>query len=143
MWEYKFRGRRLDNKKWVHGSLIIDGTNGRYYIGELLFPKPGQAFSGRRHGKETTKYQAIGFYEVDPATVGQFIGEIDIKEQEIFEGDIDGCEPGELMYVAFEEASYGLKLFDDKTYFDNYIDWSMTDIIGNIHDNPELVEAIK
>lgn len=122
MREYKFRGKRLDNGEWVYGDLLTE------YI----------------HHKGLTIVEAGCIYhEVDPATVGQFIGEIDIKEQEIFEGDIDGCEPGELMYVAFEEASYGLKLFDDKTYFDNYIDWSMTDIIGNIHDNPELVEAIK
>lgn len=70
----------------------------------------------------------------------QYTGLSDKNGKEIYEGDIDGCDPNEPMYVAFEKGSYGLKFKDKPDYFDSCINWDCTLIIGNIHQNPQLLK---
>lgn len=82
------------------------------------------------------------FYEVDPSTICQYTGMKDKYNEEIWEGDI----------VEYKEK-YGRIEWDDGdgmylAVFDGWCVnfsqiWSTeTEVIGNIHDNPELLERV-
>ena len=146
----KFRGKRLDNGEWVYGSLcnyLFEGmkkTEPCIHIGNLGYIKNA-------------------FYQVAPDTVGQFTGLLDKNGKEIYEGDVlngttnkwvmeDKPEPHDFVgYVRWEsQCDIGMEWVlttMDSTGSDPLnvyvhcvaIDYSTGVIIGNIHDNPELL----
>ena len=72
----KFRGKRIDNDKWVYGYLYEDVKPNRHlsYILQLVFVP-------------TLSVPSDLFIEVDPETVGQFTGFHDKNGVEIYEGE--------------------------------------------------------
>lgn len=132
MREIKFRGKTVSTKEWVCGDLVHNAFNGH-----RIFP---------------VGIQIPGCYpdEVIAETVGQFIGLHDKNGKEIYEGDIvkfedvsgykDGCAS-----VIWHEDSCGYYLEnDDDNIYDTLYDFTPSyqmEIIGNIHENPELLEA--
>lgn len=126
MRESKFRGKRIDNGKWISGYLFAQG--GKAYIITDLTP--------------------VGFikFEVDPATVGQYTGLKDRDGKEIYEGDIIRCFRPENLFIDY----MGIIKFKDCSFNFYHIDgdgmlrmrdfnWFAIESIGNIHDNPELL----
>ena len=118
-------------------------------------------FKGRQHdgtwiyGMPTYDFQYIfnddnldspDNYEIDPDTICQFTGSLDKKGKKIFEGDIlksyDCGEPLGTNIVIWDEQRAGWSDIrddgDSQTQYDGF-DFSDSKIIGNIHDNPELV----
>lgn len=151
MREILFRGKKLDNGEWVEGAyfkhdtvktcLSSDDPKPKYLILQDGFCDWG--FEPPIHG-----------VAVDPATVGQYTG-LTANGKKIFEGDIgryrqtDGAKrngapilcTGKVVYNA-ETASYAVDSRDDAgcKYFD-YFPIKDFEVIGNIHDNPELMEV--
>lgn len=81
------------------------------------------------------------YYEVDPETVGQFTGVLDKNGKKIFEGDILRFH-GMSNYPVFWDADYcafGSCYYSDFEILSHY-NRNKIEIIGNIHDNPELLE---
>ena len=139
MREILFRGKQeYKNGEWVFGSLHNE-------YGET-----------DRNGERKIDHRILGMRgECDyviPETVGQFTGLTDKNGKRIFEGDIV-IDP----YVGAGVVSFGTGTFDSGIY--RYIGWHIKDkdgdvdhrelyrydfdyeIIGNIHDNPELLEV--
>ena len=131
MRETKFRGKRLDNGEWIEGDLLR--MNGHWFI--FLDPAP----------------EGIDKYAVDPATVGEFTGLKDKNGKEIYEGEVirsplseDKTRPHRIFYHTGNAAFMGA-LVDRKElcYLRLDQDWIYKfgkEVIGNIHDNPELIE---
>ncbi len=71
MREYLFQGKRLDNGEWVEGYYLHLGL----VANERAYMIPSYA-------------SALYTYEVDPATVGLFIGHLDKHGKRIFEGHV-------------------------------------------------------
>ena len=124
MREYLFRGKMIANGKWSEGNLLVT--------------KQGCCI--------TPDATVLGSYgAVNPNTVGQYTGLTDKNGTKIFEGDV--VRYGDTAHrVVFEQrngtAYFGLVYSTLETApFDNYQDLRQIEVIGNIHDNPELLEV--
>lgn len=122
-----FRGKRLDNGEWIIGDLIR--INGYTFI----FPDPAP--------------DGIDRYMVDPATVGQFTGSLDKTGKEIYEGDKLLIKGNATAVVVWRNE--GFDIFDTRSWTPTnkgdiegfvYVPTNAMEIIGNIHDNKELIE---
>lgn len=128
----KFRGKRVDNGEWVHGCFIEPNA---------IYSKDCASSSLDVNGDK----HSIGLdvYLIDPLTVGQFTGLSDKNGNEIFEGDVVNYASLTCVVVYGERgSSFGLKSKGnllDITVIDFQIANMYLKIIGNIHDNPDLI----
>ena len=158
MREILFRGKRLDNGKWVEGFFVkrIDRLTliPKCYI--LVQEEDTSGITGEPTGYLNTEFS---WYEVIPETVGQYTGLKDNNGKRIFEGDIlriakisDGLGSyyhPPLDYPVNVVVKWDLcawmweTLCEDKRYISFPNAWCHyeCEIIGNIHDNPELLEV--
>ena len=108
MREILFRGKRLDNGKWVQGFLVIWGND--YYIAPDI--NAYTSMGGRGKGR----CMMFGhYYQVLPETVGHFIGMAVKNGKKIFEGDIivvSTSEKGKTKKyrVEFDNSIFGIRL---------------------------------
>ena len=116
MREITFRGKRKDNGEWVYGDLYHDWSR--------LYTKPDIKIANN-----------MGKFPVIPETVGQYIGLKDKNGRRIFEGDILSLQTRRPYVVRFEDGTFSLENTAIPVRFANKFD-----VIGNIHDNPELLE---
>lgn len=138
MREIIFRGYSTALRKWLYGNLIHDDS-GHYLISN-----------------------SESYVDVKPATVGQFTGLCDKNGKKIFEGDIvcyqfdnDDCPfpnkhtekiIGRILFSDWR-ASFSVtagRNGSDQLNNDlfNYVrNGNRVKVIGNIHDNPELLKS--
>ena len=137
MREILFRGKRIDNGEWVNGCLAA------YDLICQNYPEDTSNATGDYYGQ--TPY--VGFVEVDSSTVGQFTGLTDKNGKLIFEGDIvKTCKYSEpnKQYIIKYDLQFGAFIGQDRynLYFVTFDgDSDEFEVIGNIHDNPELLGA--
>ena len=133
MREILFRGKRIDNGEWVEGNLFVpDKVDFRKPPTEILM------------GTNIVRIS----YEVDPETVGQYTGLKDKNGKRVFEGDICQHEKtGRTISVSWHGTMAGYvwsKRIEDSHLFDFGELFRVHDkyaVIGNIHDNPEMLEV--
>lgn len=134
MREILFRGRQKGGTEWFEGDLshLVHSKRECY-----IFPPDG--------------YNSPDWYEVDPATVGEYTGMTDKNGRRIFEGDIikgvwyhDYGQWGEseddvriVEWSGRKAGFYPFNMFDGYTF-----DLKTYEVIGNIYDNPELLEEV-
>ena len=127
MREIKCRGKRVANGEWVYGY-YIQGFTGIAYIFVLY----------------DHILNMIDRYEVDPETVGQYTELEDKNGVEIFEGDIvrEHVNDYTPIYQNGIYMAYNVDKINDpyvSTQF-NVIWRNGCEVIGNIHDDPELLQ---
>lgn len=141
MREILFRGKRVDNGEWAEGFYYI-ATSG-YAGSDEVIGKPCYMIT-------TGRWQASGAYgernelaehKVIPESIGQFTSLTDKNGKRIFEGDIVEYneELGEIAYHE-SEAMFVVEFDTWLTDFDHLYGKDL-EVIGNIHDNPEMMEA--
>jgi len=128
--EIKFRGKRIDNGDWVYG----------YYYTQII------THAGNRKSRDHFMRTEQNIrYEVDPDTDGQYTGLKDKNGKEIYEGDIVRDKKGRHLEVFWKEIGTGGWWFcynqDGDRYHVDAIHLDYLEVIGNIHDNPELLEG--
>lgn len=138
MRDIKSRGKRIDNGKWVYGSLLIDYVTGKFFIHAI-----GNSVNDSDKVGEEGILNFVAF-EVIPETAGQYTGLKDNNGKEIYEGDIVRTALGYTqkviwsdMYAAFV-AVYKDKDRLNRSSMPYRVDCT-DEIIGNIHENPELL----
>lgn len=70
----------------------------------------------------------------------QFIGLTDKNHKEIYEGDIMYCAGIGNMEVIFRNGAFCLYNGLDVIYFNEDMEQDIENVIGNIYENPELLE---
>lgn len=141
MREILFRGKRKDTGEWVYGCFGQHTS-----LDAFIIDRPYPTAAG--------DWSALGFFEVEPNTVGQYTGLSDKNGKRIFEGDVvaqswyDHDEPiddifGEVVYCT-RDCSFSVLNTEKKAMEQlgqcNAFYWEI-EVIGNIHDNPELLEG--
>ena len=126
MREILFRGKRADNGEWVEGYLYIT-YNGVHEI---------SVYNEHVNIERWT-------HEVAPSTVGQYTGLKDKNGKKIFEGDTvwfgDEKERG-VVYFDNSCSRFAVRFGTFDAAFDHLYSNEL-EIIGNVHDNPELTEG--
>lgn len=139
-----FRGKRIDNGEWVEGDFIAPYFISPYQNSELYI---NETFVNGKSVDGIVWCQG-SFYRIAPPTVGQYTGLKDKNGKRIWEGDIIKWD-----YAYNEGKSYQV-IYDvggacfsasrehngDNTSTIFYNDEQYAEVIGNIHDNQELLE---
>lgn len=128
MREILFRGKQPDNGEWVEGGLVQGVVHelwqnaNRAYV--TVFPE---------------FLSAVKLVEVDPSTVGQYTGLKDCRGQRIFEGDILRPVWGNEYFLVGWRDEYADFDLVNCTGVSLPSDHDRMEIVGTIHDNPELL----
>ena len=142
MREILFRGKRLQGGNWVEGYFFKSDINKRERESgkaTLIFTPDCDTF--------ITVPECHNSFMVVSDTVGQYTGMKDKNGKRIFEGDIAKVLQGkdkDIAYVGFENGAFMLypktgNIYERTLWEYWYNDWDV-EVIGNITDNPELLE---
>ena len=145
MREILFKAKRLDNKEWVHGSLVVFDEN-------QMFIMPTCEYASSLSYTELFQLTAV---MVDPSTVCQYTGLTDKNGVKIFEGDIlkiakvvdgfGGYYHPQLEYpvdviVKYDLCAYTWETVENPKYYMSFPEaWCHYEctVIGNIHDKED------
>ena len=146
MREILFRGKRVDTGEWVYGSFVPDLLEVFNGFEELDgFIKPFEKTPDKRR-----------MVEVERSTVGQYTGLTDRNGVKIFEGDIlhfintyRNVNHEWHCTVEFVDGAFVCRYIESEGHLGEYnyfTSWNVPlgqwDVIGNIHDNLELLQEI-
>lgn len=139
---YLFKGKRVDNGEWVTGSLI---TNVFFRLGQsipyILCPDKAKydCFEDFTEGN--------GIFEVRPDTICRCTSSIDTNSRLIWENDIAKDEKGNFYKAIWQNNCYQLSCVKSDIFLIG-AKWDLLcfkdfeiEVVGNIFDNPELLES--
>lgn len=141
----KYRGQRCNDGQWVYGYYV---ESNRSWAGH----KPHKSWIVTSAMSNGGFFNILGRYAVKDDTVGQFTGLLDKNGKKIFEGDIlyvsvFDCFGNDKQYrvrVEWVDTEFmGVDVTNDDDAWN--LCWLCNqdeeiEVIGNIHDNPELIK---
>ena len=135
--EILFRGKRKDNDEWVYGNYNAQTQD----IVVLTLEAE----------EDTPDGYIYDYFRIDPSTVGQYTGLKDKNGRRIFEGDFISCDdirggydPSILPFLIRWDMGFTARPINyHNCSWPNLDEKTMShfEVIGNIHDTPELLEA--
>ena len=137
--EILFRGKRTDNGVWAYGFLVDKIYGSKPVIVQAAYMEDDCSIEWE-------------YEHVDPATVGQYTGLKDENGKRIFEGDIvrfyerqlGGEDAPIIQQVGYEEGGFCVHRYFLNNWLRNAVNGNIQlegiEVIGNIHDNPELMK---
>lgn len=147
--EILFRGKRVDNGEWAYGRGLLQCKD---ELGNETVAVFEDIVKSEKYIKKEGRY-TLYYAPVKAETLGQYTGLKDKKGTKIFEGDIleyigkrkDNKNKVYRRKVVFHEGMFALLSKELRAYSalnyhcmkDGRSAWR---VIGNIHDNPELIE---
>ena len=155
MREILFRGKRKDNGEWIEGIPIKTyDTEIGMNLPLRYKPKNITLMNNDRVElccamDESAYFDTENYPIIDDETIGQYTG---LKGKNgltrIFEGDVVACNQSGscgISTIIFDNGSFYVMPLNgnilERTLWDYwYNDWDI-EVIGNIHDNPELLEV--
>lgn len=129
MREILFRGKQKENGEWIYGGIY--SNNDEYFIINDSLPvnELGSVCNG---------------VPINPETVGQYTGLKDKNGTMIFEGDVIPYNEDDSINLIVEWSNdylgYFVGLGLGETIEQPLFDFLYPEVIGNIHDNPELIK---
>lgn len=145
----KFRGRNIETGEWVYGHLFYF-DDGRHFIS----PTGTDVVGGYGGAPARYKLENLVCFEIKPETVGESTGLIDRNGVEIFDGDVVQAEqyltttiPVRINGIVKYSNRYTMFYLDNGSERHDLYMQSLGgsiynfEIIGNIYENPELLEG--
>ena len=139
MREILFKGKRIDNGEWIEGSLIdLDIDSGYCYI----VPPYRQASTLPIDFLITDRMKLV-----NPETLCQFTGRCDKNGKKIWENDVvwlvyDGEE--HIYQIIWDNSELDFKATNGEENYGSNFEYLLCcdeiEVIGNIFDNPELLQ---
>ncbi len=120
-----FRGKQKSDGKWLVGCGIIETDN---WVS--IFTVTDDI---------DENYADVTEYEVIPETVGQYIYERDMNGINIFTDDIIEYRNERYKVGCVDRGKRVIALRENGVFA--FVPWERVEIIGNIHDNPELLKG--
>ena len=129
MREILFRGKRVDNNEWVYGFLS-KSRDSNHFLSLCI-----------DHEENGVMLSSI----VEPKTIGQYTGLTDKNGVKIFEGDIVQIvnTGDEICLIEWDDDDAAFEVANNDVTQSFLVNlWGRdVEVIGNIHDNPELAEG--
>lgn len=127
----KFRGKRLDNGEWIYGDLLEN--QGRNFI---YHATSESTIEDNDDGRIV-----VVAVEVDYNTIGQYTGLNDNNGREIYEGDVLRMYDNKRYTFTCMQSAFLGRCNETRLGLANITERVSKEIIGNSHDNPELLKG--
>lgn len=142
----KFRGKRLDNEEWVYGyyACIQDPIRKPIKKQDRITHRIYTGYGDSCVSEDCYEFSP-DWVHIDPETVGQFTSLYDRNKKEIYEGDLLKLQDDDtgLIEVRFVRGVFAFlwqgDLDDELPINAPTQEWAT--VVGNIHDNPELMKG--
>ena len=134
----RFRGFNKKRGIWLYGNYILN--RGAHFIAP-------QEFADGKTWED---------YEVEQESIGQYTGLTDKNGKEIYDGDIVShpwkdpifgvfVETGQFVHstICFNNGAFvvNYRLQGEYIYLQDFVRLKCLEVVGNIHDNPELLKG--
>ena len=139
MRQIKFRANIKDSSLWIYGYYFKHTKRTPCVIGDELKEEDYLHCICTSGFSDWNMPKPMEVTEIIPNTLGQYIGLKDCNGKGIYEGDTVRCYGGEFccgwQYDKTIIVCFDLETLQELSYAEN------CEVIGNIHENPELLGA--